>query len=185
MFSMYLKRLIVVLSLGLIPGLSVIFGQDKIELTTEIETRPGFYYYYGPFYHSVAVEKSSLKLKKEPIYQSSHPKYQKLVIGNDDRKNIAVVIDEAEGKPPRFYVDANNNGDLTDDGDPGWTNESENALKKDIAIMATFISEGKTREVKLPYHFMRYKNERQQNLSGGGGVVYNPQYRRAGKLEIN
>lgn len=185
MISLYLKRLFVVLSLGLLPAPLMVFGQDKIEMTTEIETRPGFFY-FSPNYYSVAADKSGLKIKKEPVYQSKHPSYQKLVIGNDEKtRNIVVVIDEVEGKPARVYVDANNNGDLTDDGDPVWTNESETVLTKDVIIKATFISDGKVQELQLPYHLMRVKNEKQKSHNGGDVIIYNPRYGRSGTLTIN
>lgn len=38
----------------------------------------------------------------------------------DAPKSFAVVLDEPEGKPSRLFVDANGNGDLTDDPAPTW-----------------------------------------------------------------
>ena len=38
----------------------------------------------------------------------------------DSATSIAVVLDEPEGKPSRLFVDANVNGDLTDDPAPVW-----------------------------------------------------------------
>lgn len=36
-------------------------------------------------------------------------------------QSFAVVLDEPDGKPSRLFVDANGNGDLTDDPAPEWT----------------------------------------------------------------
>jgi len=38
----------------------------------------------------------------------------------DSPKSFAVVLDEPDGKPSRLFVDANGNGDLTDDPAPTW-----------------------------------------------------------------
>lgn len=42
----------------------------------------------------------------------------------DSATSIAVVLDEPEGKPSRLFVDANANGDLTDDPAPVWSSRS-------------------------------------------------------------
>jgi hypothetical protein len=96
---------------SLILGAQVAFAQQQVQITTKLETRPEML--IGEVYlFLVAEEKANLKLTKEPAYQSSNPRYMKAPIGNSPTKgNLAVVVDEAEGKAPRVYVDANNNGD--------------------------------------------------------------------------
>ncbi len=42
----------------------------------------------------------------------------------DAPKSFAVVLDEPDGKPSRLFVDANGNGDLTDDPAPVWTSRT-------------------------------------------------------------
>ena len=44
------------------------------------------------------------------------PRYASFTLGpKDAQTTIYFVVDDADGKPPRLYVDANANGDLTDD----------------------------------------------------------------------
>jgi len=50
------------------------------------------------------------------------PLYGEFKLGPADApKSFRVVLDEPEGKPSRLFVDANGNGDLTDDPAPEWT----------------------------------------------------------------
>ena len=56
------------------------------------------------------------ELRSEPDYQSNHPRYGWLDLGNGPDRAVTVVLDAAEGKSPRLYVDANNDEDLTNDG---------------------------------------------------------------------
>jgi peroxiredoxin len=171
------------LILCLITSLGLASAQT-VQIRTEIETRPGFYYYSSNSF-SVAADKSNLRLVKEPVYQSDQPRYQKLIIGNHEKKKyIAVVIDEAEGRPPRIYIDANNNGDLTDDGDPVWANESDAAFRKEVTIRATFMIEGKEREVGLPYLLMRIKGEERRRNNGGDVIIYSARYGRSGTVKL-
>jgi len=49
------------------------------------------------------------------------PKYGLIKLGPaESPTTFAVVLDEPEGKPARLFVDANGNGDLTDDPAPDW-----------------------------------------------------------------
>src|SRR5947207_11793545 len=91
-------------------------SQAKVEIVTETVTDLGS---KAPTHLSswIKVDKSNLSVIKEPVYQSPNPQYGKLTVGNSTaKKEIAVVVDEADGKPPRIYVVLNNNHDLTDDG---------------------------------------------------------------------
>ena len=62
---------------------------------------------------------------KEPAYRTT-PKYAVVKLGNGPRAATAISLDEPEGEQPRIYVDSNNNGDLTDDGDGAWKTMREN-----------------------------------------------------------
>ncbi len=57
-------------------------------------------------------------LKSEPAYKSDHVLYMTLRLGSGDAGIIAGVLDESQGSGKGYdtlYLDANNNGDLTDD----------------------------------------------------------------------
>lgn len=55
------------------------------------------------------------KLHAEPDYQSDHPRYGALALGDGPDRSVAVVLDAVEGKLPCLYVDSNNDKDLTND----------------------------------------------------------------------
>jgi hypothetical protein len=58
------------------------------------------------------------KFTAEPIYKSDHVLYMALRLGNGDDGIITGVLDESQGSGKGYdtlYLDANNNGDLTDD----------------------------------------------------------------------
>ncbi len=61
-----------------------------------------------------------VQLKKVPDGVQA-PLYGELTIGpKESPAHYLVLVDEPEGKPPRLFVDANGNGDLTDDPATKW-----------------------------------------------------------------
>ena len=61
-----------------------------------------------------------VSLKKAPDGVSA-PLYGEIKIGPRENPGTRLVLlDEPEGKPSRLFVDANGNGDLTDDAAPNW-----------------------------------------------------------------
>src|SRR5581483_4217400 len=163
-------RLQLILCLTTCAGLAS--AQAPVQVTTELETRPDFYYYSSNSFSTLA-DKSTLRLVKEPAWQSDHPRYQKLIIGNHEKKkNIAVGIDEAAGRPPRIY------------GDPVWADESDAVYRREVTIRATFVVDGKEREVGLPYLLMRVKGEALKKNNGGDVVIYSARYGRSGTVKL-
>jgi thiol-disulfide isomerase/thioredoxin len=75
------------------------------------------------YYRPVRLTLSSAKpngLKAAPAGLES-PLYGKLQLGpGESPSTFLVVLDEPEGKPARLFVDANANGDLTDDAPVEW-----------------------------------------------------------------
>lgn len=78
---------------------------------------------YYPIRVALRAEKPA-GVQKEPKYAST-PKYGVIKMGNGPRSSIVVALDEPENGEWRIYVDANANGDLTDDGDGKWSNRNE------------------------------------------------------------
>jgi peroxiredoxin len=104
-----------------------------------------------------------------------------LIIGNSaDKKEIAVVVDEIENKPPRIYVDANNNHDLSDDGSAEWPPEKDGILFKTLIITGSVAIDGKNQEVKMPYGLLRFTDDARKQI----GVLYTSQFGRSGKIKI-
>jgi peroxiredoxin len=166
----------------LILSAAPVFAQSTIQINTTLETNRELLIGEKLVFVPVSfVETSTLMLKKEPDYQSSKPRYGKVVIGNSPAKqNIAVVIDEAEGKSPRIYIDANNNLYLTDDGGAEWKMDKEGQLHKDVLIKATFIVDGGIREIDLPYAVSRFRDEKRNQTR----IVFQPLYGRRGELKL-
>ncbi len=160
----------------------LVFAQSIIEIKTRVETDAQFFIREAStFTPSVVVEKAALRIRKEPRYQSKNPIYSKIVIGNSPAKqDIAVVIDEIDGQPPRLYVDGNNNRNMTDDGTPEWVKSNTGGLSKEVVVRATFLSGGKSTEVNLPFSISRFLigDEKQSR------IVFEHKYSRSGDLRI-
>src|SRR5581483_9426049 len=159
---------------------NVSFAQNKLEVSTSIESNLG-QSVQSHLASWTKTDKASLSLVKEPVYQSAQPEYGKVIVGNSaSKKEIAVVIDEIDGKPARIYVDANNNRDLTDDGAAEWTPNESGVLFKSITIDATITVDGKDQIVKLPYGFIRFTDKVRKHA----GVFYGCEYGRSGTVKV-
>jgi hypothetical protein len=67
-------------------------------------------------------------IQREPAYLGT-PFYGKIVVGNGPRSGTWVVVDRAPDDrraDNRIYLDYNQNGDLSDDGDGVWQNVGKN-----------------------------------------------------------
>ncbi len=67
-------------------------------------------------------------IQREPAYLGT-PYYGKIVVGNGPRSGTWVVVDRAPDDrraDNRIYLDHNQNGDLSDDGDGVWQNVGKN-----------------------------------------------------------
>lgn len=66
-------------------------------------------------------ETAPVEIKKAPAKLVA-PRYGSFKLGPDKAPGVfLVILDEADGKPARLFVDANSNGDLTDDPVSEWT----------------------------------------------------------------
>ena len=66
-------------------------------------------------------------IKKEPAYKG-RPMYGILTLGNTTRAEVVVAVDDEAGK---VYLDANQNGDLTDDAPVAWSWQSNGGKKEE------------------------------------------------------
>ncbi len=64
------------------------------------------------------------QVTKEPAYEGK-PKYGILHLGNGPKANYVVALDEPETGDWKIYIDKNQNGDLTDDGDGAWNKKND------------------------------------------------------------
>jgi thiol-disulfide isomerase/thioredoxin len=63
-------------------------------------------------------------LVKEPTY-AGKPRYGTVVVGNGPKATHAVVVDEPAGGEFKVWIDANADGDLTNDGDGAWSKKTD------------------------------------------------------------
>jgi thiol-disulfide isomerase/thioredoxin len=73
-------------------------------------------------YYPVEIKLQSDKpvgITKEPKYLAK-PKYGVIHLGNGPKAEYVVALDEPKDQDYKIYIDKNQNGDLTDDGDGAW-----------------------------------------------------------------
>ena len=73
----------------------------------------------------LSVERPAV-VKKEPAYKGS-PKYGFVALGNRANNQVLIVVDDAAAA---VYLDANQNGDLTDDAPVAWSWQSKGKPKE-------------------------------------------------------
>ncbi|MEK7867322.1 MAG: HEAT repeat domain-containing protein, partial [Planctomycetota bacterium] len=109
--------------------------------------------YYTPLRIQVG-EKPGETLVKEPTYVSGKPLYGSFPLGSGADATITVVLDEPEvGVTSFLWVDANNDNDLTNDGDGRWKKGNATNFISDFELTVRYAVEGK--ETTGPY-FMRF-----------------------------
>ena len=134
------------------------------------------------------------EITKEPIY-AFKPQYGFITLGNAKNSRIAVVLDtDGETTRPKLYVDANGNGDLTDDAPVVFTpvksaptggirnvsasNGSaaveNNGLSAIVPVIARYDVAGRGGSVPSSLSF----------TVKGTELTYNREYTRAGTLTI-
>lgn len=64
------------------------------------------------------------QIKKEPTYRAK-PKYGTIKLGNGPKSTFVIALDEPSNADYKIYIDKNQNGDLTDDGDGSWSAKRE------------------------------------------------------------
>jgi thiol-disulfide isomerase/thioredoxin len=109
-----------------------------------------FVQYYRPLRIALS-DKAAEKLAKEPKYISAKPLYGGMAVGSGDDAQISVVVDEADGQPPRIYIDRNNDEDLTNDGDGAWSS-TEGLLRLSGAVVDVPYGDR-----SVPYQFEFYR----------------------------
>ncbi len=122
----------------------------------------------------------------EPTY-AFKPQYGVITLGNAKNSQIVVALDtDGETKRPKLYVDANGNGDLTDDAPvtlasgPSFATGNavvaeENRMSATVPVIARYDIPGRGGAVPSSLSFTLQ----------GSDLTYNREYARAGTLNIN
>lgn len=117
------------------------------------------------------------------------PLFGTLKLGPEDAPTaIAVVLDEPEGKPARLWVDANANGDLTDDPAPVWN--ARGVKGKDGADYQQFSGSAKLKvplgkePSELALAMYRFDKRDPARAAQKGFLFYYPDYAREGEVAL-
>lgn len=127
-------------------------------------------------------------VKKAPADLAA-PLYGELKLGPKEAPGTTLfLLDEPEGKPARLFIDANGNGDLTDDAAANWTSRTTpGPTGKDL----TSYSGDAT--VKIPYadgskearlHFYRFDKSDERRASLKDFLFYYRDYALSGDLKL-
>lgn len=119
----------------------------------------------------------------------SNPLYGVITIGPDESAaHISLLLDTPPGKPSRLFVDANGNGDFTDDPRPEW--ESKPYVGSDgrrytqsVGGATLSVQAGATR---LPLHLtlQRFDPSDPARANLKGAILYSPDYAREGDMKL-
>lgn len=127
-------------------------------------------------------------IKKLPAALAA-PLFGTLKLGPSDAPaTIAVVLDEPEGMPSRLFVDANANGDLTDDPTPAWNPRSSKASNG--ADLTMFLGSARVSavlgkeqaELNLPMY--RFDKRDPARAALKGFLFYYADYAREGEVAL-
>jgi thiol-disulfide isomerase/thioredoxin len=119
-------------------------------------------------------------ITKEPNYRGT-PSYGCFRIGNGPHSLTLFAVDEPEGQEGRIYVDRNQNGDLTDDGEGTWDQIRDiDGVNTYMTVVPVHVSWGDplVEQEGSEYHLFVYKRH---GAMGGGYAKISG---RAGKLRL-
>jgi len=113
---------------------SICLAQDNLVLdpTGATKRQIGYFPVQVPFLK--AGEKLPYRLVKEPAYQAK-PKYAVIALGNGPKSKTIIATDEPEQGDYKIYIDVNQNGDLTDDGDGSWKAKSDRGGRRMYGVL--------------------------------------------------
>ena len=99
------------------------------------------------------------ELQREPQYESENPQYGAMHLGDAADRLVTLVIDEAEGKSPRIFVDRNNDEDLTNDGPGEWSQTTGSSMRlSNVVIDVEYMD----RSIPYTFEFYRFKDRLQE-----------------------
>jgi len=137
-------------SIALLTLSAATLAQDNLTLdpTGATKLRLGYMPVQVPFLKDG--EKKPYRIVKEPAYRAK-PKYAVITLGNGPRSKTLIAVDEPDQDEYKIYIDANQNGDLTDDGDGSWKSKTDRGGRVMYGVLNTLLNASygsKTRERK-------------------------------------
>ena len=134
--------------------------------------------YYMPS-RSPALTDPVEELTSEPAYQGT-PYYGSYTIGSGPDNTFSYVLDLFGETGSLFYLDANNNEDLTDDGDGQWDRVTERNNMVPKTLMVPYEIDGKITEIPLRFFYYFFNGEDPTQR----GVLYARDFARVGEVKI-
>ena len=123
-------------SLAILAALSPKFDDLTLDPKGAVTARLGYF----PVPINISNKKPA-GIKKEPTYKAT-PQYGTIKMGNGPKSTYIVALDEPKGGEFKIYIDKNQNGDLTDDGDGKWNTKREGQRPMygvmDVALRASY-----------------------------------------------
>ncbi|HTQ11402.1 MAG TPA: TlpA disulfide reductase family protein [Fimbriimonadaceae bacterium] len=116
-----------------IAGLSSYAGaaQQKLSLRLDGAVKAKLPYYPVPITLS---ETKPAGIRREPAYRTT-PRYGTIRLGDGPRNTYFVAVDEPDKGDWKIYIDKNQNGDLTDDGDGAWNAKKDYSGRTQYGVM--------------------------------------------------
>lgn len=111
-------------SIALVAASACVQAEDNLtlNLTGASALRLGYFPVRVPFLKEG--EKKPYSIVRQPAF-SAKPKYAVITLGNGPRSKTLIAVDEPAQGDYKIYIDANQNGDFTDDGDGSWKSKSD------------------------------------------------------------
>ena len=104
---------------------------SKFEIDPKGAVTARFGYYPAPI--KTSTEKPA-GITKEPTYKSK-PKYGVITLGDGPKNKFFFAMDTPADSDYKIYIDKNQNGDLTDDGDGAWSKKNVQATRTVYGVM--------------------------------------------------
>jgi peroxiredoxin len=128
------------------------------------------------------------KLKTAPADLAA-PLYGSFKLGAAEAQGtFLVIVDEPEGKPARLFVDANGNGDLTDDGEAEWkARTSKGAQGAEVTMYsggATFHVSYGAKALDLHLGMYRFDKSDPQRAALKSTLLYYADYVWSGEVKV-
>jgi len=118
-------------------------------------------------------------LTAEPQY-AGQPWYGSFTFGQGEDNVFVYALDEPDGGQARFWLDANNNEDLTDDGDGRWEQYSERTNMTHYTVSVPYLLDDGPTEIPASFFFYRFNGEDPTQR----GVLFARNFARVGEVSL-
>ena len=155
-------------------------GKLTLDPNGAVAARLGYY----PVPITVSDKKpNGIKITKEPNYRAK-PLYGVITLGNGPKSKFVFALDEPKEGDFKIYIDKNQNGDLTDDGDGSWgkKRDGDRAMYGvlDVTLRASY-GTAKNETSSSPYQLGLYRFVR----DGENPVFSYRESARVGKIKLD